>query len=46
MSLSSWNDTPTKQSILDFMTSTNDKKSPENIPLSERVSAFENDDTL
>jgi phosphoglycolate phosphatase-like HAD superfamily hydrolase len=46
MSLSSWNDTPTKQSILDFMTSTNDKKSPEYIPLSERVAAFDNDGTL
>jgi len=46
MSLPSWNDTPTKQAILDFMTSTNDKNSPRYIPLSDRVAAFDNDGTL
>ncbi|UCD42913.1 MAG: haloacid dehalogenase-like hydrolase [Chloroflexota bacterium] len=46
MSLLSWNDTPTKQAILNFMNSTNDKNSQEYIPLSERVAAFDNDGTL
>jgi phosphoglycolate phosphatase-like HAD superfamily hydrolase len=46
MSLPSWNDTPTKQAILDFMNSTNNKNSQEYIPLSERVAAFDNDGTL
>lgn len=46
MSLPSWNSTPAKQAILDFMNSTNDKNSPGFIPLSERVAAFDNDGTL
>jgi len=46
MSLPSWNDTPTKKAVLDFMISTNDKNNPGYIPLSERVAAFDNDGTL
>jgi hypothetical protein len=44
--LPSWNDTPTKQAILDFLTSTSDEKNPDYIPPAERVAAFDNDGTL
>ena len=46
MILPSWNDTPTKQAILAFITSAKDKNSPNYIPLAERVAAFDNDGTL
>ena len=46
MYLSSWNDTPTRQSILDFITQTSDKNTPEYIPPAERIAAFDNDGTL
>ena len=46
MYLSSWNDTPTRQSILDFITRTSDKNTPEYIPPAERIAAFDNDGTL
>jgi len=46
MSLSSWNDTPTIQAILDFVAQTADEKSPDYIQPTERVAAFDNDGTL
>ena len=46
MSLPSWNDTQTKQNILDYMAAVNDENSPDYVPLAERVVAFDNDGTL
>ena len=46
MSLPSWNDTPNKQAILDFVAKTSDENSPEFIPIGDRVAAFDNDGTL
>lgn len=46
MSLPSWNDTPTKQAILDFVAKTSDEGSPDYIPPAERIAAFDNDGTL
>jgi hypothetical protein len=44
--LPSWNNTPTKQAILDFVTRVTDPGSPEFVPAQERVAAFDNDGTL
>ena len=46
MTLSSWNDTPTKQAILDFVAAAADESSPDYIPPAERIAAFDNDGTL
>ena len=46
MSLPSWNNTPAKQAILDFVASTSDEKNPDHIPPAERIAAFDNDGTL
>jgi phosphoglycolate phosphatase-like HAD superfamily hydrolase len=46
MSLPSWNDTPTKQGILDFLARTSDENCPDYIPPVERIAAFDNDGTL
>jgi phosphoglycolate phosphatase-like HAD superfamily hydrolase len=46
MTLSSWNDTPTKQAILDFVAAAADESSPEYIPPADRIAAFDNDGTL
>jgi phosphoglycolate phosphatase-like HAD superfamily hydrolase len=46
MSLPSWNETPTKQAILDFMARTSDENSPDYIPPFDRIAAFDNDGTL
>ena len=46
MNLPSWNDTPTRQAILDFVASTSDEKNPNYIPPAERIAAFDNDGTL
>jgi phosphoserine phosphatase len=46
MSLPSWNDTPTKQAILDFMVQTGDVNNPVYIPPADRIAAFDNDGTL
>ena len=46
MSLPSWNDTPNKQAILDFLARTSDENSPEYIPPADRIAAFDNDGTL
>ena len=46
MKLPSWNDTPTKQAILDFVDQTNDENSPDFLPPADRIAAFDNDGTL
>jgi phosphoserine phosphatase len=46
MSLPSWNDTPNKQAILDFVAKTSDENSPDYIPPADRIAAFDNDGTL
>ena len=46
MTLALWNDTPTKQAILDFVAKTSDGSSPDYIPPADRVAAFDNDGTL
>ena len=46
MNLPSWNDSPTRQAILDFVASTSDEKNPNYVPSAERVAAFDNDGTL
>jgi len=44
--LSSWNDTPTRQAILDFVAAVTDESGPGYVPPEERVSTFDNDGTL
>ncbi|MCA9100326.1 MAG: HAD family hydrolase [Pirellulales bacterium] len=44
--LSSWNDGPTKQAILDFVATTTDEASPNFVPPAERVVTFDQDGTL
>ncbi len=46
MSLSSWNDTPTKQTILDFVARVTAETSPDYVPPVERIATFDNDGTL
>ena len=46
MSLSSWNETATKQAILDFLARASDENNPDYIPPAERIAAFDNDGTL
>ena len=46
MTLPSWNDTQTKQTILDFVAAACDENSPDYVPLAERIAAFDNDGTL
>ena len=46
MSLPSWNNTPAKQAILDFLAAANDENSPAYIPPADRIAAFDNDGTL
>jgi phosphoserine phosphatase len=46
MYLPSWNDTPTKKAILDFMVAVTDVNSPDYIPPADRIAAFDNDGTL
>jgi len=46
MTLPSWNDTPTKQAILDFVGAAADESSPDYVPPAERIAAFDNDGTL
>ena len=46
MTLTSWNDTKTKQAVLDFVASTTDENSPDYIVPAERIAAFDNDGTL
>jgi len=44
--LSSWNDTPTRQAILDFVAAVTDESGPAYVPPEERVATFDNDGTL
>jgi phosphoserine phosphatase len=46
MTLPSWNDTPTKQAILDFVAKATAEGGPDYIPPAERIAAFDNDGTL
>jgi len=46
MRLGSWNDTPTKQAILDFVARVTDENGPEYIQPAERIAVFDNDGTL
>ena len=44
--LLSWNDTPTKQAILDFVAAVTDESSPDYVPPAERIATIDNDGTL
>ena len=46
MTLESWNNTDSKQAIVDFLAAIGDENSPEYIPPAERIAAFDNDGTL
>ena len=46
MTLASWNDTPTKQAILDFVAAAINENDPDYVPPAERIAAFDNDGTL
>ena len=42
----SWQETPTKQKILDFVSSVTEETGPNFVPPSERIAVFDNDGTL
>lgn len=44
--LPSWNDTPTKKSIIDFVEKITNASGPDFIPVNERIATFDNDGTL
>lgn len=44
--LPSWNDTPTKEAILDLVVAVTDESGPHYVPAAERVATFDNDGTL
>jgi phosphoglycolate phosphatase-like HAD superfamily hydrolase len=44
--LSSWNDGPAKQAIIDFVRATTDQASPKFVPPEERIATFDQDGTL
>jgi len=44
--LSSWNDTPTRKTILDFVVRVTDETGPQFVPPEERIAVFDNDGTL
>jgi phosphoglycolate phosphatase-like HAD superfamily hydrolase len=44
--LPSWNDGPAKQAILKFVHATTDARSPNFVPLAERIATFDQDGTL
>ena len=44
--LQSWNDTPTKQRILQFVATVTDRDDPGYVPPAERIATFDNDGTL
>ena len=46
MSLPSWNDTPTKRAILEFVAAASTEGGPDYIPPADRIAAFDNDGTL
>jgi hypothetical protein len=45
-SLPSWNDSPAKQAIVEFVKATTDKSSPQFVPPAERIATFDQDGTL
>ena len=46
MYLPSWNDTPTKQIVIDFVRAATDEDGPDYVPPPDRIAAFDNDGTL
>src|SRR5574339_816630 len=44
--LSLWNQTPTRQAVLDFVAAVTTPGSPDFVPPSERIATFDNDGTL
>jgi hypothetical protein len=44
--LPSWNDGPTRQSIMDFVAKVTKEGSPDFVPAAERIATFDNDGTL
>jgi phosphoglycolate phosphatase-like HAD superfamily hydrolase len=44
--LPSWNDTPTKKAIIDFVTAVTTEGSSKFVPAAERIATFDNDGTL
>jgi len=44
--LTSWNDGPAKQAIVDFVKATTDQASPKFVPPAERIATFDQDGTL
>ena len=44
--LPSWNDGPAKKAILDFVAKTTNEKSPDFVPVADRIAVFDNDGTL
>lgn len=44
--LASWNDTPTKQAIADFVATVSDASSPNYVPPEARIAVYDNDGTL
>lgn len=44
--LSSWNDGPTKESIVKFVEAVTDENSPDYVEPSKRIAVFDNDGTL
>jgi phosphoglycolate phosphatase-like HAD superfamily hydrolase len=41
-----WNQTPTREAVLDFVASVTDRASPEFVPRHKRIAVFDNDGTL
>src|SRR5690348_2951806 len=44
--LPSWNDGPSKKAILEFVTKVTASRSPDFLPVEERIATFDNDGTL
>ncbi|MBV9334994.1 MAG: haloacid dehalogenase-like hydrolase [Solirubrobacterales bacterium] len=44
--LASWNDTPTRQAIVEFVERATRENSPDHVPPGERIAVFDNDGTL
>ena len=44
--LASWNDTPTKQTIVDFVARVSDESSPNYVPPEARIAVYDNDGML
>ena len=44
--LPSWNDTATKEAIVDFVEKVSKEGSPDFVPVAERIAVFDNDGTL